>query len=491
MRFSAIAQFARRQSADVLVIPFWEGKNLPELACEKAKLALPEIALPLNSGDFKGREGSLLVLYISSLPEQRVMLLGLGRKDKISSEVLRRCYGSCVNQCREKSWRSLNVLLPIVSKSRNILLRGICEGLLLANYRFVELKRTETPSSRLVEQVQLIGAQAADLKIAEECAVVARAVYEVRDLVNGNADDVTPSRLVKEAKQLAARYPEMSLTLFDKARIEREGLGLLYAVGRASPHDPAFFTLQYTGNPRSKDHTVIVGKGITFDTGGLNLKLLDMEEMKNDMAGAAAVLGTLSAVAALGYKVNVTGVVAAAENAIDGLSFKPGGVYVGYAGKSVEIGSTDAEGRLALADGLAYAVKHLKPSRMIDIATLTGSIIIALGNDVTGLMSNDEELAQSLIAAGDETYERVWRMPLVEEYRVRLKSEVADIKSTGGRPGSAILAALFLREFVGDIPWAHLDIGGTAYLKESHGYLPGHATGVGVRLLTTFLKSLS
>jgi len=236
---------------------------------------------------------------------------------------------------------------------------------------------------------------------------------------------------------------------------------------------------------------VIVGKGITFDTGGLNLKPTGgMETMKCDMAGAATVLGVIQAASMLGLKVNVTGVIASTENCIDAKSYKPGDVYEGYAGKSVEIGNTDAEGRLVLADALAYTEKNLKPTRIIDLATLTGAVEVALGNEATGLLSNNDALSDLIASCGGITGERVWRLPMYEEYKDQLKSDVADIKSTGGRSAGCITAAVFLHEFVGKTPWVHLDIAGTAFLNDGKRYLPKHATGVGVRLLISLLEKL-
>lgn len=269
-------------------------------------------------------------------------------------------------------------------------------------------------------------------------------------------------------------------------------MGLLLAVGRGSDKEPLLTMLTYTGNPKSREHTILIGKGVTYDTGGLNVKPTgSMESMKCDMAGAATVLGVLATVAALGLKLNVTALVPATENAIGSKSFKPGDVYVSHNGKSIEIGNTDAEGRLILADALSYAVKHLKPTRMIDLATLTGAMDVALGSEATGLFSNDDKLAEQLHKAGESTFERVWRMPLFPEYRDQLRSDIADLKNIGTRSGGSITAAYFLKEFVDDIPWAHLDIASTAYLNESKRYHPKFGTGIGVRLITELLESFS
>jgi leucyl aminopeptidase len=216
-----------------------------------------------------------------------------------------------------------------------------------------------------------------------------------------------------------------------------------------------------------------------------------METMKCDMSGAACALGTIHAAASLGLKVNLTAVIPSTENGIDSRSYKPGDVYTSFLGKTVEIGNTDAEGRLILADALAYSVKNLKPTRMIDFATLTGACVIALGEETTGLMSNDDHLAESIMRAGNETFERTWRLPLFDEYKQQLDSDIADISNVGGREAGTITAALFLQEFVGKTPWAHLDIAGTAFLKKSRRYHPKNGTGVGVRLMIQFLENLS
>lgn len=313
----------------------------------------------------------------------------------------------------------------------------------------------------------------------------------VRDLVNGNADDITPQYLGAVARGLEKTCKHVKTTVLNKKQIEKEKMGLLLAVNRGSFREPAFIIVVYKGNPKSKEKTVLVGKGITFDTGGLDLKPpAGMFTMKSDMAGAAVVLGSIQAASSLGLKVNITGVIASTENSIGSHSYKPGDVYSGFAGKTVEIMDTDAEGRLILADALAYAVDRLKPSRIIDLATLTGAVEVALGDEVSGLMCNNDALADLLVHAGSITGEKVWRLPLYEDYREALKSDIADIKSTGGRGGGCIKAALFLQEFVNKTPWAHLDIAGTAFVNDARRYHPKYATGIGVRLLISFLENL-
>lgn len=492
MIFSTSPKLVGRKSADALVLPFWKDKTKAISASESLKIN-PEIATPISTHDFLGKEGETLIVYSDKQPEQRIILLGLGEKDKITVEKLRRAYANVTKLCRQKKLKAINVLVPhIESLSEEQLIRGLSEGLLLANYYYDKLKQhaLQNNPTVLLTHVTLIGSGKKALDIAKKGQTIANGVYLARDLVNGNADDVNPQFLAEYAKKMASQLPNVKATVFNQQRILKEKMGLIAAVSRSSVDGPTFIILEYKGNPKSKDNTVIVGKGITFDTGGLNLKSSGMETMKCDMGGAATVFGTIYAASMLGLKVNVTGVVPAAENTIGPTSYKPGDVYSSYSGKTVEIGNTDAEGRLILADALAYAVKNLNPTRMIDFATLTGAMEISLGAETTGMMSNQDLLADELIRAGHETYERLCRLPLYEEYRDQLNSDIADIRSTGGRPASSITASLFLKEFVGDTPWAHCDIAGTAYLNDHRRYHPKHGTGVGVRLMIEFLENL-
>jgi leucyl aminopeptidase len=344
----------------------------------------------------------------------------------------------------------------------------------------------------LLQKITLISPDKRALELAEETLAICDGVYYARDLINGNADEVTPEYFGLCAHGLDKQFP-IKTTVFDKKRIEKEGLELLLAVNRGSDLDPAFIIMEYKGKPKSSDNTILIGKGITYDTGGLNLKPTGgMETMKCDMSGAAACFGAILAVCNLGLKVNLTVVVPTTENGIDAKSFKPGDVYRSYLGKTVEMMNSDAEGRLVLADALAYACQKLKPSRIIDMATLTGAIEVALGSEASGIMSTDDKLAEGLILAGERTYERLWRMPLYEEYNEKLKSDIADLKSWNGRSASSCVAAMFLKTFVEDsIPWAHIDIAGTAYLSEGKKYQPKYAIGVGVRLIVEYLKDLS
>lgn len=493
MDFSIVPSLEKRKKADLLVIPFWKTSKGAKEAVKLGNLS-SKTKLPIDTRDFTGKEGEVLISYHTGLPETRVALLGLGDPKSITVEKLRRSYSSLVKCCQSKKLQSLNLLVPVVpGLDESLVALGIAEGSLLSNYAFEKLKGDSIKGKEtlLLKKATLVGASPIALKRVKKAASVCEGVYIARDLINGNSDDVTPQLLAKTARSFASKFKNVKATVFDKKRIEKEKMGLLLAVNRGSTTDPAFIILEYRGNPKAKDHTVIVGKGITYDTGGLSLKSTSgMMTMKCDMSGSAIALGTLYAAANTGLKKNLTVVIPSTENSIGANSYKPGDVYTSYSGKTVEIGNTDAEGRLVLADALAYASKKLKPTRIIDFATLTGAIVIALGEETSGLMSNNDDLSEKLTMAGEKTYERVWRMPLFDEYRPQLKSDFADISNVGGREASSITAALFLREFVGDVPWAHIDVAGTAHISKARRYHPKHGTGIGIRLMMEFLENL-
>lgn len=489
MELSAIS-FDKRKQADLLVIPYCQIQgqitNIIELD------GLEDITeLPLESGDFKGKEGETLFCYCDEL-EKRLVLLGLGEKAKITEEKIRRAYSGLIKNCFSKKLTKINALCFSINDIDEMsVLKAQAEGVLLTNYSFNEYKTDKKDLAPLIKSFCFIDAPSLATPLLQKLKTIAQGVYLVRDLVNRNADDVSPQYLSALALSTAKEIPSIKATIFDKKRIEKEEMELLLAVNQGSNKDPAFIVMEYNGAPKSKDKTVLVGKGVTYDTGGLNLKPTGfMETMKCDMAGAATVIGTLITAAKLKLNINLAAVVPATENAIGPKSYKPGDVQKSYDGKTIEIDNTDAEGRLILADALAWSKKNLKPNCMIDLATLTGAMVIALGEETTGFLSNDDQLSQKLTESGLKTFERVWRLPDYEEYKDQLKSDFADMKNSGGRSAGSITAGLFLKEFVGEIKWAHLDIAGTAYLSKERRYHPKNATGIGVRLLIDFLENL-
>ncbi|MBJ7449356.1 MAG: leucyl aminopeptidase [Parachlamydiales bacterium] len=489
MDFSATGN-DKRKEADLLVVPYCQLKQQPKALAEVAFLK-DVLKSSLESGDFKAKEGEVLICY-GTKTDKRIALLGLGPKEKITAETIRRAYSCLIKCCIAKKIQMINIMHFSVEKMHeDTLSDAIAEGMLLTNYSFNDYRTNKDLNPTLVKHVTLVGAKASALARFNKAKTIAQGVYLVRDLVNRNADEVTPQYLSAMAQKIAKDNPSIKVTTFDKKRIVKERLDLLLAVNKGSDKDPAFIVMEYKGDSKSKDKTVLVGKGITYDTGGLNLKPTgSMETMKCDMAGAATVIGTLLTAAQLKLKINLSVVVPSTENSIGSKSYKPGDVQRSYSGKMIEIDNTDAEGRLVLADALAWAKDHLAPTRIIDLATLTGAMVIALGEETTGFLSNDDEMSEQLTQAGLDTFERIWRLPNYEEYKDQLKSDFADMKNSGGRPGGSITAGLFLQEFIADIPWVHFDIAGTAYLSKERRYHPKNATGIGVRLLIKYLESL-
>jgi len=479
LKVSLIPELEKRAGADLLVLPFWEGgKEAADIGHFKK-----QVEAALKSGDFKGKIGETTLLYVE---EGRVLLLGLGKE--ATAETLRRSYAAAVRVARAKKCKVVHFIFPAVRKVKNGV-RGVLEGILLTNYDFTELKGLDSKEHFLIEKVGVIGLGAKDEALLERLQTISEGVFWVRDLVNRNADDKVPEQIAKMAEALAKKSGKLKVKVLGLPEIKKEGMGLLLAVNRASVHDPRLVQLSYQGNPKSKEHIVLVGKGITYDTGGLSLKPTDgMMTMKCDMSGAATVMASVFTAAALGMKVNVTAVTPLAENMIGSASYKLGDVYQAHNGKTVEITNTDAEGRLVLADAMSYATKHLKPTCMVDIASLTGAIVIALGDDMSGLFTADDKLAKKILDASEATDELVWRMPLNTDYKDEMKSKVGDLVNSAGRPGSSIKAAFFLEEFTDNIPWAHIDFAGPCFLDKPKHYNTTHATGYGVRLFIEFLE---
>ena len=367
------------------------------------------------------------------------------------------------------------------------------EGLLLAGYAFDQY-RTSREENGPVPDVTLLFPDAAANHAAapgvNATKAVCDAVWFARDLVSQPGNVATPTYLAEKAREMAGSLG-IGCTTLEREEMERLGMGALLAVARGSHQPPKFIVLDYRGGSEEQPPVVLVGKGITFDSGGISLKPGEgMEKMKDDMAGAAAVMGTLMAAAALGLPLNLVGLVPAAENLPGGGAYKPGDVLRSMAGKTIEVVNTDAEGRLVLCDALHFAQQY-RPAALIDLATLTGACVIALGNFATGLMGNDEGLKNALRQAGETSGERVWELPLWDEYGELLKSDIADLKNAGGRTAGTISAGWFLKEFAGASKWAHLDIAGTAWEEKGRPYLPKGATGVGVRLLVQYLRGIS
>ncbi|MGV7928294.1 MAG: leucyl aminopeptidase [Spirochaetota bacterium] len=461
-----------------------EHKGLPE--------AISHIADRANLGFFTGKSGESLFVPLSGHPA--LILMGLGKAGEITRESLRNAAASVIDACKKKKIASLHVFVPVVARiDEKDVLAALAEGMYLGNYGFDRYKTRRDDVDAPLETVCFLvtGIQAAT-KILRETAIVCSNTLLCRDLINETSERANPSSIAAEARKLS-RLRGVSCTVLARKDLEKLGMGLLLAVGRAGQHPPQMAVLRYTGNPRGKKSIAIVGKGITFDSGGLNLKPSGhIEDMRSDMSGAAACIYTIKAAAELGLKRNIYAVIPLCENMLSGNSYRPGDVYHAFNGTTVEIGNTDAEGRLILADALAYTEKKLKPDYIIDIATLTGACLVCFGEIIAGLLTPSDELAGAIHKAGEETGERVWRLPLYRDYAEDLKSDIADLSNVSStRNAGTIIGATFLNSFVESTPWAHIDIAGTSWGAKQRGYRPKNATGYGVRLFIEVIKNIS
>ncbi len=435
--------------------------------------------------DFEGKKDEITVRYKN---KNTIIYCGLGKGNKCADTILRSAAAIGIRKAIDLKRKRVSIIEPKIKDLKKYPAIALIEGAVLGSYIFTKYKSEKPKTVTTAEVVS----KNITKKEAKDIASVCESINYARDLVNDNANEIFPERLAEEALSIASLSDDITCTVLTDKEIKEKGLSLLYAVGQGSPYPPRLAILEYMGNPESKKNIAIVGKGITFDSGGQNLKpTAHIETMRCDMAGAAAVLGLMKALAGLKPGVNVTGVVPAAHNAIDSTSYLPGDTYKSYSGKTVEILNTDAEGRLALADAISYCIKNFSPTEIIDLATLTGSILSALGDTIAGLFSNNDALADKLFQSGEKTGERLWRLPIYDEHREAIKSDIADIRNISklkkGHAGS-ITAAAFIESFVNNLPWAHLDIAGTAFNEgEVRGEVPKFGTGFGIRLLMDYL----
>lgn len=442
--------------------------------------------------EFKGkRDQRLVVPTLGKLPATHVALLGVGDASRLDDAALRLFGASAARISQTEKARSMALVVPEgVAGER---LRFVAEGLALGSYRYDRLFTGDRRPKRTLGTVSLLVKGKVSPRDRDAVSLglsIAEAVNITRDLQNDPPNELTPAALVQAAAKVAKTH-KLKVTLFDRKKLEAEGMKLFVAVGQGSANQPYMAHVVYTPSRKPKKRVVIVGKGLTFDSGGLCIKPAQgMGEMKTDMSGAANVVGLMAAVALRGLDVEVHGILGCAENMPDGEAYRPGDVFGSLDGKTVEIVNTDAEGRLVLADCLAYA-RRLKPDLIIDNATLTGACVIALGNTCSGYFATSDDLADRFGKAAREAGEQFWRLPLLEDLKDSLKSDVADLKHTGDRWGGSITAALFLREFVGDIPWIHCDIAGPSLSSRAYGIYPKGGTGHGVLTFLRFLETLT
>jgi leucyl aminopeptidase len=469
-------------ACEALILPFTENDAGLYTGLRPS---LSEVIKRVFEREFHGKKNEcLLVPSPPNLKPERILFIGLGKQKDVSPETVRQAGGKSGVYLRDAGIRTVALSTGVIV-SHKVSPADFVEGCLLSVYKFE--KYLQKKKSAAIEHIAVLSKPSKELRdTLHWVESLTTSVNFARDLINTPANDMTPSHLSVTAQSLRSRY--LSIKILEKQDAKRLGMGAYLSVAQGS-HQPAkFIILDYKG---SKDRPVVlIGKSITFDSGGISLKPADgMEKMKYDMAGGAAVLGVLKALSLSRMPVHVIGILPATENLPGGSAARPGDVVRAINGKTIEIISTDAEGRMTLADAIGYAARY-RPRAIIDIATLTGACAIAFGNCAIAMMGNDRKLLDTFKRAGENTCERVWEMPLFEECKDYLKSDVADLKNTGGKGGALLSSASFLSEFAGEVPWVHLDIAGTAWGEKERPYIPKGAAGVGVRLLSALIKEL-
>lgn len=502
---SAARATADELRTELLVLHVFErDKTAVGFVAKVDRLYDGAIGRVLGSGDFGGRKNDTLVIYPpdADCGIRRVLLVGVGKREDHTVERLRRAVGTAVRVAEKMAIREMSISVGHVhhlSEHMGDYYAGLAavEAAILAAWDFRELKTQSEESAprAALDRVTVVAHDDDELSDLERAvahgSVTARAANIARDLQQRPGNMATPSYVAERAQAIADRL-KLKCTVLDRADMKKEGMHALLAVAQGSQEEPRFVVLEYRGGAKGERPLVLIGKGVTFDSGGISIKPADrMEEMKFDMSGAAAVIGAMHGIAEAGLAVNVVALAPLTENLPSGTALKPGDVISSHLGKSIEIINTDAEGRLILADALSYA-RRFEPAAIVNCATLTGAVVIALGHHAIGLMGNNGSLIDQVRAAGQRTGERCWPLPLWDEYREQIDSTIADIKNSGGRAAGSITAGWFLKEFVqDDTPWVHLDIAGTAYRDETAPYLRKGAAGVPTRLLIDWVRSRS
>ncbi len=488
MEFSIKSSSPERARTGCVVIGVFEPRQLSAAGSALDRAARGHLSAILKRGDMDGKAGTtLMVHHVPHIAAARVLLVGLGREREFDAGKFRQAVAKAIAALNQTG-----VVDAVLCLSANVTERGkawhAAQAAIAATdaaYRFDRMKSKREPA-RGVRRVTLLVGDRDELRAGEialrQGVAIAHGMSLAKDLGNLPGNVCTPAYLADAARTLARQH-KLGVQVLERKDMEKLGMGSLLSVARGSVEPPKLIVLKYNGGPRGQKPYALVGKGVTFDTGGISLKPgADMDFMKFDMCGAASVLGTLKAVAELKLPINVVGIVPATENMPGGAATKPGDIVTSMSGQTVEILNTDAEGRLILCDALTYA-ERFEPQAVVDIATLTGACVIALGHVASGLFANDDALAGELLAAGQTTHDRAWRLPLWEDYQEQLKSNFADFANIGGRPAGSVTAACFLARFTRKFKWAHLDIAGVAWKS---GAAKG-ATGRPVPLLTQYL----
>ena len=484
--------------ADAIMVNHFEGMESLEGDIADIDRALDgAISRLIAQGEIKGKPNEITIIHgLGKLPSARVAIVGLGKQKELSQDKVRGAVAGACRLLRQKGVGGIATVAQgagMAGISAEGAAQAAAEGALLGLYSFRKHITKEAEHGD-IKQLTIVAADKTESpRLERGCnkgKVLAEATNLARDMVNEPANYMTPGDMAGMAAELAESYG-LKLKVLERKQMQELGMGALLGVAEGSRQPPKFIILRYRGGDSAEADMVLAGKGVTFDSGGISIKpSRKMGEMKGDMAGGAAVMAAMSAIAQIKPRVNVTALIPATENLPSGSALKPGDIVTAINGKTIEIISTDAEGRLILADALGYAEK-LGAKVIIDVATLTGACQVALGDVVTGAFGNNQGLVDKVIAAGDEAGELIWQMPMYDQYKEQNKSDVADIKNVGGRYAGAITAAQFLAEFVGDTPWVHLDIAGTSMSEKEKTYLVKGATGVPVRTLVNLVLALA
>lgn len=477
--------------ADAVVVFMLQDEKAFNTAKKDLIADVPQLHAMLESGDFAGKALSSSLGYVgTAAATPRFILCGIGEYKELKLETLRRAAAGATKRAAAHGCKHVVFELPALKKfSPEEVAMAISEGAILSQYAF-DKYITKKNGNGLADTFTIVCTSdvvKAARKGAQTAEDIALGVIEARDLANAPNNEIYPETLAKRAVELGKKHG-FKTTVLNKKEITELKMGGLLGVNQGSVRPPVFIVMEYNGGPKTQKPIVLVGKGITFDTGGISIKpAAGMSDMKGDMHGSATVIGTMVAAAKLGLKRNIIGLVPSTENMPSGSALVPGDILTFMNGKTAEIDNTDAEGRLILADALCYADRY-QPEAVIDLATLTGACVVALGNVTTGMMGTDNKTMHRLKVSGDRVHERVCELPLYEEYEELIASDYADIKNSGGRGAGTITAGLFLKNFV-SYPWVHLDIAGTAMVSKASHYIPKGNTGVGVRLLIDALRN--
>ena len=493
MEVKAVAKDVTKVRADALIVNLFQGVKKPAGATGAVDGALNgAISKLIADGEIKGTLGQVTTIHVfGQIPASRVVVVGLGRKRDFNVDAVRRVTGVVARAMKSIGAKKIATVLHGGGDGGLATVeaaQAIAEGALLGLYEYQRPgKPAKTDGVTEFSIVESARGKLPEIRAGiERGRAIAEGVILARDMSNSPANHMTPTDMAERAAK-AAGDAGLDITIFDREEMEREGMQALLGVSRGSAQPPKFIIMKYVGDPSSKKVIGLVGKGVTFDSGGISLKPAGgMAEMKTDMSGGAAVIGAMRTIGLLKPNVNVTGLVPAAENLPSSTAQKPGDIVTALNGKTIEVDNTDAEGRLLLADALSYGNK-IGLSPMIDVATLTGAIVVSLGKVATGAFTNNQRMLDRLLKSAGTVGEKMWQLPLFDEYKTQNKSEVADVKNTGGRNAGSITAALFLAEFSEKTPWVHLDIAGTARAESTRGYTPKGSSGVPARTLVQFV----